>query len=386
MVIIAVRNIPAKSGVMEVVNYMTPLIKGPFEMLHFTRSKKGSKNAYIRLAERQSTKDVIQRINAETTGPFQLKAFIPDNVADLPEKPLPKPISKQVIAIALDSIMTEMQTKYTGLYRISDYTQHELIETIGMIVYERLKHILDDPIYSNLGSFRLTRTYRKAYPHDTDFQFIIDNLHSIQDAQGKPRTNPHEGQMKAIPLVDRAFHHLSLEMLDQLCQNHITRISQKLVAHVKGLEVKEETSTPEEAATMRVRKHLKNLAPYLPSMVQRTISNYLLPADVHYCMVKIYGEPYLPSRDIMAPFTQLFHVTNITRSTTMYNLLSLKVPRELYLKLLKADGTVISRAKLVIRPGKLPLYEARQCLQQAAEDERTTEDQPEEEDMDCSES
>nr|XP_034837760.1 uncharacterized protein LOC117993991 [Maniola hyperantus] len=250
--------------------------------------------------------------------------------------------AKELLSKSVDNIVKEMQTKYTGLYRLSETTKHQLLETIGRIVYQRLKHIVDNPDLPTESCFQLTKTYRQRYPHNTDFQFIVQTVHSVQDAQGKPRTNPDEKRMTSVQLGTGGFSDLPYDLVEQLSNSHIARISQKLVAHVKGLEVKEETSTPEEAATMKVRKHLKNVAPYLPAMVRQVIMDELIPVNDKFSIVKIYGEPYLPSKEIMTPFTKKFHPASTIRAEHMYNLLSVKVPRERYLKLLQADGTVLT--------------------------------------------
>ncbi|XP_045781223.1 uncharacterized protein LOC123878163 [Maniola jurtina] len=406
MVIIAIENIPLKISLSALVKNLTPLINGEFEAFNFTHNKKGSKTAYIRLAG-NLTRDVIKRINAKKIGPYQLKAFIPDNVADLPLNPVLKTVPNEepvhssyptvakpkgrLLSRALHNIMLEMQTIFTGLYRLSETSEHQLLETIGSIVYERLKHIKDDPSHPKPTCFHLTKKYRRRYPHDTDYEFIMQNYHAIQDALGKPRTNPKKRQLMALPPLDRAFSYMSQDTLYQMCNSEIERISQKLVGHVNGLEVKEETSTPEEAATMKVRKHLKDLSPHLPHMVRHVIAKHL-GVDEKYCSVKIYGDRYLPSKEIMAPFTEQFQPAHTSRSEYMFNLLTLQVPREMYLKLLKADGQILNRnAKLMIRPGRLPFYQVKRFTEAPDLDESlpdegqgTMEDQLDEEHMEYS--
>ncbi|XP_045781222.1 uncharacterized protein LOC123878162 isoform X2 [Maniola jurtina] len=410
MVIIAIKNIPPKMNLKGLVKSLAPIIRGHFEALNFTHSKNG-KTAYIRLAEKLSTKDVINAINANKLKCNQMIAFVPDTVPNLPLAHTPKTIptkirrklhiplnvtAKELLSKSLENIVKEMQNKFVGLYRLSESTKHQLLETIGRVVYQRLKQIVDDPMHTTESGFQLTKNYRKRYPHHTDFQFIIQTLHSVQDSLGRKRTNPQEKQMTTCPLgFGGTSEALPFDTLNTLCQNHIVRISQKLVGHVNGLEVKEETSTPEEAATMKVRKHLKDLAQYIPSMVQQVITKQLIPVEDRFCVVKIYGEPYLPGKDAMMPFIRQFRPTNTIRSEHMYNLISVKVPREMHLKLLQADGTVLSEnAKLVIRPTKLSIYKVSKYLTDAAhlieplpaEDQGTTGDQAEEADMEWSDS
>ncbi|XP_069363318.1 uncharacterized protein [Maniola hyperantus] len=244
MVIIAINNIPPKLNLKKLVKILAPIIQGHFEALNF-HGKKGNKTAYIRLADTLPVRDVINRIHAKSNkiGRNQVNAFIPDSIPDLPLSHKPRIIptkmrrklhiplnitAKELLSKSVDNIVKEMQTKYTGLYRLSETTKHQLLETIGRIVYQRLKHIVDNPDLPTESCFQLTKTYRQRYPHNTDFQFIVQTVHSVQDAQGKPRTNPDEKRMTSVQLGTGGFSDLPYDLVEQLSNSHIARISQKL--------------------------------------------------------------------------------------------------------------------------------------------------------------
>ncbi|XP_039761794.1 uncharacterized protein LOC120634955 [Pararge aegeria] len=373
MVVIAVDNIPLKMNLKEMVRSLASTVKCHFDALNFTQGK-NFKTAFLRLPEKQNPNEVIKRLNNKILKKIQLRAYIPSIIPNLPlshkTRTIPTKMRRalkiaanlsddQLVRVSMENIVREMQTKFTGLYDLSLTTGHTLLDNIGKIVHDRLTNIvLANKLEDNC--FKVTSAYRKRHPHFGDFQFIMATLHAIQDKEGKPRAMIQEKDLTTVALKE--LSDVPFELLKSVCNNHINRISQKLLVHVNNLEMNDETESPEVAAQMKVRSHLKRMAPYLQSFVRQVITNHFMPAQERFYIVKVYGVPYLPNKETMMPFSKKYRAVSTIRSENMYNLISLKVPAETHVQLLNADGTCISGATLVIRPSHLPIYKITRVL------------------------
>ncbi|XP_026483986.2 uncharacterized protein LOC113392007 [Vanessa tameamea] len=372
MSVIAVGGVPMKYSLVRVIKLVAPAIKGHFEGLNFAPGIKNTKICYLRLSEKLDPLQVVENINSKPLGTTKIKAFIPDHVPDLPLasklKQIPPKLRKslripqeftpqQLISITHSLIMQEMQSKYTGLYELSNKTgtkgNHELLNMIGQVVFDRLNEIMKSgpPIET---CFQLSKSYRKKHPHFGDFQFILSTLHQLQDAEGKPREQIQESEL-TIQVAP-----YKLDNIQAACNKYTDKITSKILHHVNNLktEVNPDNDSMEEAARVKVREQLKKLTPYLPNIIKHTVNKYFIPHQRSCQLVRVYGEPYLPKKDVMAPWARRYRALP-TRDQRMYNLLALRVPRDALLALLAADGTLVGGSKLVIRPADLPRYKMR---------------------------
>ncbi|XP_046974431.1 uncharacterized protein LOC124540767 [Vanessa cardui] len=373
MSVIAVGGVPMKYNLVRVIKLVAPAIKGHFEGLNFAPGSKNTKICYLRLSEKLDPLQVVENINSKPIGTTKIKAFIPDHVPDLPLasklKQIPQKLRKslrippeltprQLIVTTHGLIMQEMQAKYTGLYKLSAKTgkkgNHELLNTIGQVVFDRLNEIMKSgpPIDS---CFKLSNSYRKKHPHFGDFQFILSTLHQLQDAEGKPREQIQENELTVIP-VER----YNIDSILATCNKYNDKIISKILDHVNNLktEVNPDNDSAEEAARVKVREQLKKLTPYLPNIIRHTVNKYFVPHQTSNVLVWVYGEPYLPKKEVMAPWASRLRAHS-ARDQRMYNMLVLRAPRHALPALLAADGTLIGGSKLVIRPSDLPMLKVR---------------------------
>lgn len=376
MSIIAVDGIPLKMNLKDVVKAVARPINGTFEAINFEPTVKGFKICYIRLAEKVNPKHAVERINNSQTirKGSKFHAFIPNHVPDLPlsikPKKLPERLRKalrippnvtkqQLIHISHEHIMKEMQTKYTGLHSLSATNKHKLLKNIGQEVHNRIIAILSTNANTET-CFLLTKQYRKTHPHFGDFQFILSMLHQIQDSQGKPRTQMQESDLIKVEDVKGNFtiHNIPIEKLDSVINKYTDKVNTKIAGYIEKLKenTQPENDSIEEAARIKVRQQLINMGAYLPIITREVIRNNFTPKQTSFKVVRIYGEPYLPSKEVMAPFLARHRGAGVVRNEHMYNMLSARVPAEHYAALLAADGTTLSGAKLVIRPQNVLTY------------------------------
>ncbi|XP_050358104.1 uncharacterized protein LOC126778514 [Nymphalis io] len=376
MSVIAVGAVPMKYNLVRVMKLLAPVIKGHFEALNFAPGNKNTKICYLRLSEKLDPLQVVEKINSKPLGTTKIKAFIPDQVPDLPLasklKQIPSKLRKslrippeftpkQLISLTHGLIMQEMQSKYTGLYELSMKTstkrEHELLNTIGQVVYDRLNQIMmSDPSIDTC--FLLSKFYRKKHPHFGDFQFILSSLHQLQNAEGKPREQIQESELTSIRVTPYMVDNMPFDKVQELCNKYTDKITSKILDHVTNLETKvnPDNDCMEEAARIKVREQLKKMTPYLPNIIKHVVSKYFIPHQPKCHLVRVYGEPYLPNKDVMAPWARRHCAVTSVRDQNMYNLLALRVPRDARAALLAADGTLVGGSKLVIRPADAPQY------------------------------
>ncbi|CAH0718539.1 unnamed protein product, partial [Brenthis ino] len=367
MSIIAVGGLPPKLNLKDVVKTVARPIHGIFEALNYGPSNKG-RVCYLRLSEKLDPLQVVERINTSNVIKRGSKvfAFMPDHVPDLPlaakPKKLPERIRRnlkiapnltrrQIIGISHEEIMKEMQTKYTGLYTLSAKTKHSLLRAIGQEVYNRIVQIMDSN-KSIDSCFILTRLYRKKHPHFGDFQFILSTLHEIQDSQGKPRSQIQESDLIYLTGLEYTIHNIPFEKVTSILSRYTDKINVKIVNHINKLKenMQPENDSIEEAARLKVREQLVNMGPYLPGITREVIQKNFVPNKVPVHIVKIYGEPFLPNKDVLSPFVARHRGLGVVRSDYMYNTINVRVPRDHLKAMLAADGTLVGGSKLVIRP------------------------------------
>ncbi|KAH9642433.1 hypothetical protein HF086_007565 [Spodoptera exigua] len=129
MSIIAVKGVPQKWSLMNVVKILAKTIAGNFEALNFQNGKGKSagknKTCYLRLSEKLDPVRVVEKINSNVF-PKQFRPFalIPDHVPDIPLAVKPRKIPtklrrallisdekepEKVMALTNDEIMMELQ-------------------------------------------------------------------------------------------------------------------------------------------------------------------------------------------------------------------------------------------------------------------------------------
>ncbi|XP_072933944.1 uncharacterized protein [Epargyreus clarus] len=373
MTIIAVDGFTHKVNLTQVVKTVAKAVQGHFEALNFyNHPDRGPfKTCYLKLSDRLDPRAVVERIN-NTMHAKKLSAYIPDSVPNMQvavkRKAMPLKMRKrmrihgecspeQVFLTAHEQIMKEMQHKYTGLYSLSSKTSHKLLETIGVVIADRLKKLIlsGDP---NDQSFRLTSRYRKAHPHFGDFQLILSTLHRIQDASGTPRTQLHENELAAVPKDVSAVDNVPYSKAQEMCAKYTNNIVMKLQAYVNkyNLAVKP-NDTEEDKARKTIQKQFANMMPYLPMMLKQVITHHFTPNNKGgLCRMIIYGEPYLPAKEASLPFLKSHRAVRAQRCPRMFNALSFHVTRDRYAKLLAANGTSVAGTKLIVRPARNNLY------------------------------
>ncbi|CAG9790100.1 unnamed protein product [Diatraea saccharalis] len=381
MSVIAVRNIPISKlwNMRKVMLELAKYINGQFDGLHLKRGK-STKTAYLRLSEKLDPIRVVEIINRQKAGKKKVKlmAFIPDVIPDLP---VPKSFKKkkqaelgppqppdQVLFLAHHEILVELQSKYTELYKLSKSNDHKLMKEIAKTVFERLRHILNTNAENAKTPFILSKTYRKSYPHFADFQLVLSTLHCIEDAAGTPRTQLLEHELTA-PSYDLSAHgEIPYEKVVKTCQKYSNKIEVKVTEYINGLktDIEPENATPEELARHRVRVELKNILPYMGPMLRQVVTTNFAcpttPSPMAYIRMKIYGEPYLPTRDHLEPVMKKFDAFKILRADHICNMVRFTIIQRHYSALMKLDGTELGGAKLVIRKSVMETYKVPEVL------------------------
>uniref|UniRef100_A0A2A4JRJ5 Uncharacterized protein n=1 Tax=Heliothis virescens TaxID=7102 RepID=A0A2A4JRJ5_HELVI len=382
MSIIAVKGIPQKWNLGYVVKMLAKTINGHFEALNFqskTRSQK-TKVCYLRLSEKLDPVRVVEKINtAVYPQQFQPMALIPDHVPDIPLAAKPKKIPQKirrslklrledtpdkVITITNFEIIAEMQAKYPGLYELSKKTNHALLEEIAKKIHERIREIGDNNPETLESCFKLSQSYRRAHPHFGDFQLE---------------------ELAAVPQNTHTIDNLPYEQVQKAVMRYSDRIIKKVTEHVNNLKSEAmEGDTEDEIVRKKVREELKKMAPFLPLIVRQVVTKHFVPQKTGYQRMRIYGEPFLPSKETMAPFVRRYQPVRVNRSERVYNLLRFYVPPAHVASLLAMDGTVLNGAKLVIRTCDLPTYKVSAAALAGADAAGEHDDQVEEENEDWS--
>lgn len=373
MSIIAVRCIPQKWSLMNVVKILAKTIAGNFEALNFETGKGGRKVCYLRLSEKLDPVRVVEKINSNIfPKQFRPFAYIPDHVPDIPLAVKPRKIPnklrrallidaetepEKVVAMTNSEILIELQCKYPGLYNISKKTNHKLMEELTKKVFERVQTIGERNAEMLDSCYKLSRCYRRTHPHFGDFQLVLGTLHALQDAAGLPRTQLSEKELAELPAHSYMIDNLPFDKVQQACNKYSERIIKKVTEHVKNLKSEVTgTDTEDEVVRKRVREELKKMTPFLGMIVKQVVSKHFIPQKTGYYKLRIYGEPFLPGKETMAPFLRRFQTARTIRSERMFNLLLFDVPPSNYAAIMAMDGTVLNGAKLVIRPSDLPMY------------------------------
>lgn len=379
MSVIAVGNVPLKMNVITVVKLVARQIKGFFEAINFGAPKNGFKICYLKLSPSLDPHKVVQSINdapdrTNKFGKFRPQAFIPKYVPHLQvsKKPRQIPVKlrrklniqvyspKQLVNLCHGHIMKEMQRKYAGLDgRKKDFgenTYKKLIQEVGRVVYQRLAEIMKNGIDNLNTTFQLTMAYRKKHPHFGDFQLILSTLHKIQDAEGKPRLHIQENELTTIRVTTSMIDNIPVEKVRAACNTYIEKITGKVLEHVKNLkmEVSPDIDPIEAAATIKVREQMGKLTPYLPDIIRQVVNKQFIPEQSSSSTVLIYGEPFLPGKELTKPWLRRLRAFTVTRDPNMFNLLSARVPREALMSVLAADGTLVGGSKMTIRPCDVP--------------------------------
>ncbi|XP_063370552.1 uncharacterized protein LOC134658819 [Cydia amplana] len=374
---IAITGIPRKWSLKQVRDHVMHDIPCQFKTLFFNFENKFKKTVFIELLSAQYDRiQIIRLINRNPdTKQLHLKAIIPKYVSQAHvaasgkvkanKKGAPKKRpgtavtgSEQILIVTHKEIMTELQSKYTRLYNLSRKSPgNKLLENIAKIIFERLKSIMETNPEASTTCFKLSGYYRKLHPHFGDFQMVLSTLHKLQDEHGLPRTQIAENDLIVVSSQLHMIDNIPYDKIKSVTDKYSNKITKKILEHVRKLDSEShQMDTAEDAARKKVRLELKNMALHLPSIIKQVIQRRLTPEKAPFHRVRIYGEPFLPSKDMMMPFTRRFKAVHIQRSDRMYNLIKMNIPPPVYSSLMAMDGKNIGNAKLVIRSSEIPLY------------------------------
>ncbi|CAH2987359.1 unnamed protein product [Chilo suppressalis] len=266
---------------------------------------------------------------------------------------------EQVLFLTHNEILIELQSKHTGLLQLSRKCDHKLFKEIARTVFERLKHIMDSNMEYAKAPFVLSKAYRKSYPHFGDFQLILSTLHSIEDAAGSPRSQISEQELSKPP-ADLNDDQFTNENVKKTVQKYITRIEQKILEYVNGLktEIEPQVASPEELAQNRVRVQFKKIVPYMNPILRQVMTQHfhggrkpLTPN--HQVRMKIYGEPFLPTRDHIGPIMDKCQAVKIIRSDYICNMVAFSTRYRHYLNLMALNGQAFGGARIFVRPARM---------------------------------
>ncbi|XP_060807898.1 uncharacterized protein LOC106142127 [Amyelois transitella] len=388
MTTIAINGVPFLCSLKHAAKLLWKYIRSPFQTLNFAQlpgQPKNVKTLYI-LVEKMDPEIVLQRLKNFNIRGRKLHSYIPKQVPNLtvsknnfvahnnevkknkkmirndPEKP------DYVMTLAHAEIMAEMQYKYTGLYELSKKNGHTLLEEITHTIFERLKLIMDrNP--NSMTSFNLSKAYRRAHPHFADFQMILSTLQKVQDVAGTPRTIITEQDITVInkqpcqyitnfsQYIVSVIGNIPYKKVKASCNKYTEAIVKKVTEHVDSLDTTiQDVDAEEEIAKKKVRAELKKLTPYLNTIIREVVTENFVPERSPYHRFRIYGEPFLPPKETMAPFLKRYHPVKVVRSDRMYNLLKMYISLPQYGSIMAMDGTVVDGAKLVIRPSEQMMY------------------------------
>ncbi|XP_050680366.1 uncharacterized protein LOC126976174 [Leptidea sinapis] len=358
-----------------------------------TVKKKSVVECYINLNPRLNPKKMCDKMNK--SGQHGVFAFVPDILPNyvkrmLMHKSTPKVVSKpntmgihlskdQMLLCALDEIVKELLFKYTGLLKLSRGINHMLMDTLCMKIVDRLKQVVET---SNAlkDPFQLTSAYRKAHPHFTDFQFILSNLHMLEHSSGLARSQLSEKDLSTLSVQPYVIGDIPCELARSACKMYSERIIQKVKEHINNLKTEvTEAKSEEDKARIKVRQELKNLSPYMDTIVNEVVSKHFKPKLRDLYTVRVYGEPFLPTQLVLSPVFRDIKPVSQKRSKKMFNLLTFKARLEDLNKAMSLDGTVVeNNCKLIVRPGNVPLYKMRDEIKEYLLYRKETKKEPEE--------
>ncbi|XP_068624481.1 uncharacterized protein [Battus philenor] len=338
------------------VRKLARTVKGQFKALTIKCTKK-SRDCYIRLSEMLNPQSVVSKINNATFGQFKLHAYIPDVIPYLPPTIKPRLIPfklRRALHIANES-------------------------TLGEILLDRLRNIMKSNVHDS--SFKLTSTYRKTHPHSGDFQLIESTLNELEDIEGKPRTQLDKNELMSFETQHHLVHNVSYSKALEITNEYIKRIKARLMEYAESLKTESQSESKpvdapeseaklvedpdsEQAAAVRVRGEMMKILPYLPIIVPQVVKNNFAPKKVLYYKIRLYGEPYMPSKEAIKPFLKKHHACKIYRSDRMYNLLCCTVRISALNAFLQADGTEVAGTKMVIRLADAQLYKVPESMKQ----------------------
>ncbi|KAJ0170489.1 hypothetical protein K1T71_013860 [Dendrolimus kikuchii] len=372
MSIVAIQGVPAKWSYSKLI---LTLSKGSqeyhndFEMLNFGPNlvrtediddpRVFTKVAYIRLSETLDPVKVVETFN-NAPNSASMTAFIPDHIPNLaPKKKLKfkRKNAAYFFPLVHREILIEMQSKYAGLYNLSMKTDHKLLKQLSIKLFERLKTVQKSLTKIEARCLEFSRSYRKTYPHFCDFQLILSTLHALQDACGVPRAQISEQLLKTQHYHPNMSGEISNGNIQIACKQYSEAVAKKMADHINSLNSEVNAAdSEEEVARKKVRAELKKMAPFFEPMVQQISLKHFAPIKPRYIGISMYGEHFLPPKEVMWPFLRRFRVLQSHRSPWLYNLLHFNVPPQYYSALMAMDGTVINGAKLVIRARDIPKY------------------------------
>ncbi|XP_068624479.1 uncharacterized protein [Battus philenor] len=393
MTIIVVSGLPPRWDMKLTVRKLARTVKGQFKALTIKCTKK-SRDCYIRLSEMLNPQSVVSKINNATFGQFKLHAYIPDVIPYLPPTIKPRLIPfklRRALHIANEStlgevlysahseILEEMQIKYVKLFDLSKNGDHVLLTKISEILLDRLRNIMKSNVHDS--SFKLTSTYRKTHPHSGDFQLIESTLNELEDIEGKPRTQLDKNELMSFETQHHLVHNVSYSKALEITNEYIKRIKARLMEYAESLKTESQSESKpvdapeseaklvedpdsEQAAAVRVRGEMMKILPYLPIIVPQVVKNNFAPKKVLYYKIRLYGEPYMPSKEAIKPFLKKHHACKIYRSDRMYNLLCCTVRISALNAFLQADGTEVAGTKMVIRLADAQLYKVPESMKQ----------------------
>ncbi|XP_014355005.2 uncharacterized protein LOC106708047 [Papilio machaon] len=370
MTLIIVSGLPPWWDMKLLVRKLIQAIRGKYEVLTI-KSTKSTRCGYVRLSDMLDPQTVVNKINNTMFGKVKLHATIPDVEPALPSavKPLglPNPLRRaygianegslgQVLHAAHSEILEELQSKYAGLFKLSKTTGHKLLQTIAEDLLNKLRWIMIKGTDVNT-CFKLTKQYRKLHPHHCDFSLILSNFNNIERAAGKPPSALNQDDL--VTPTDRPYvlSNMPLDKVQVICTKYAKAISMKLQNHISELKTStNEEPMEEELAVQKVRFELKKIIPYIPMMVQIVVKDNILQKKSMYYRVRIYGEPFLPNKDMMLKFLKKYHAVKMYRSDRAFNLMYCKVPLTTLPKFAEADGTNICGAIMYIRLSDVEYY------------------------------
>ncbi|CAH2061911.1 unnamed protein product, partial [Iphiclides podalirius] len=376
MSIIAVCGLPIGWDLKTIVKKLLKTINGKFEALSIICNKK-SRKCYLRLSERLDPQLVVENINRKLFDGNKLHALVPESVPDLPHHIRPRKIPLkmrramripeestpgEVIYTAHMEILNEMQSKYTELGSLSKTTNHLLLRNIARIILDRLKDVLLASPEADNG-FKLTKFYRKMHPHFGDFQLILSTLHQIEDSEGKPRTQLNKQEFAVTNVQPYVIDNIPFNKVSEICRKYSKIIATKMTEHTKNLNTNIEAEPgSEEEATKRVRAELKKMSLYFPVIIKQVISTNFVPQKTAFYRIRVYGEPFLPPKEVMLDFLKRCNATKVFRSDRIFNMLRCKVPLASLQATAKADGSVVGGATLYIRLAEIQFYKVPESM------------------------
>lgn len=368
MTVIAVKGVPTRWSLQRLVVTLAKSLKEHYEPLNFLPGRGPSKIAYFRLPPSVDPLAAIDDINHANIKNANLTAFLPDDVPDLPvgakNVKIPLRVQKKhkiVVPVPPNKllpdthreILTELRAKYTGLPNLNKKTNNKLMTEISKIVLDRLKYLLEINTGEALSGYTFSKLYRRSHPHFADFQLILSTLHRIEDAEGSSRTQVSESELCSIDMGMFSNTINPMDKVQTTCNKYANKITSKITSHINGLKAELDPGLPPEQAEARakVRDALLKLNPFIGSIVSQVVMNNLNPlsSSNKHTKLRIYGEPFLPNKEMLGPVLAKFHPVKVIRSQHIFNMIRLDVPSRFVTGLLQLDGYEVAGAKLVIR-------------------------------------